>query len=90
MVDQTLQGFGIKKYENTTGVDNYFKEKPKRGFYLFSRAHEVHYLTAYKMFLDSPFIGQGPNMYRKKCSDKKFFIEQSSCTTHPHNFYFSC
>ena len=38
------------------------------------------------MYLDSPFFGQGPNMYRKKCSDKKFFIEQSSCTTHPHNF----
>ena len=77
---------GIKKYEVTDGVKKYFDEKPKRGFYIFSRAHEVHYLTAYKMFLDSPFVGQGPNMFRKKCSDEKFFIEQSSCTTHPHNF----
>lgn len=86
VLDQTLQGFGIKKYTYTAGEDNYFKKKPKRGFYLFSRAHEIHYLTAYKMFLDSPIVGQGPNMFRKKCSDDKFYIEQSSCTTHPHNF----
>ena len=86
ILDQTLQGFGFVQYQKTEGVNEYFKEKPSRGFYIFSRAHEVHYLTAHKMFLDSPYIGQGPNMYRKKCSDKKFFIEQSSCTTHPHNF----
>ena len=44
-------------------------------------------MTAFKMFKDSPNDNKGPNMYRKKClSDEKFFIEQSSCTTHPHNF----
>ncbi len=86
ILDQTLQGFGFKQYQNTDGEKEYFKDKPARGFYIFSRAHEVHYLTAYKMYLDRPFVGQGPNMFRKKCSDEKFFIEQSSCTTHPHNF----
>ena len=86
IVDQTLQGIGIKQYTFETGEDIYFKQKPDRGFYLFSRAHEVHFMTAFKMFKDSPIIGKGPNMYRKKCSDEKFFIEQSSCTTHPHNF----
>jgi len=85
-VEQTLQGFAIKNFSNEVGVEKYFNEKPKRGFYIFSRAHEVHYLTAFSMFKDSPIFGQGPNMYRKKCSDKNFFIEQSSCTTHPHNF----
>lgn len=86
MLDQTFQAFGIKKYQKTNGEDNYFKDKPKRGFYIFSRAHEVHYSTAYKMFKENPIIGLGPNLFRKKCSDEKFFIEQSSCTTHPHNF----
>jgi hypothetical protein len=86
MLDQTFQAFGIKKYQKTDGEDNYFKDKPKRGFYIFSRAHEVHYLTAYKMFKENPITGLGPNLFRKKCSDEKFFIEQSSCTTHPHNF----
>ena len=86
MLDQTFQAFGIKKYQKTNGEDNYFKDKPKRGFYIFSRAHEVHDSTAYKMFKENPIIGLGPNLFRKKCSDEKFFIEQSSCTTHPHNF----
>ena len=86
IVQQTLQGFAIKSYSNEDGVKEYIANKPERGFYIFSRAHEVHYLTAYKMFKDNPIFGLGPNMYRKKCSDQKFFIEQSSCTTHPHNF----
>ena len=86
MVEQTLQGFAIKNYSNEDGVKEYFEDKPERGFYIFSRAHEVHYLTAYKMFKANPIFGLGPNMYRKKCSDERFFIEQSSCTTHPHNF----
>ena len=93
IINQTLeQSFGPKKFQDNKGKEDLNGEndtidsKPSRGFHIFSRSHEVHYLTAYKMYLDSPFFGQGPNMYRKKCSDKKFFIEQSSCTTHPHNF----
>ena len=87
IIVQTLEGFAIKNFsKNNDEIVNYFNSKPKRGFYIFSRAHEVHYLTAIKMFKDSPIIGLGPNMYRKKCSETKFFIEQSSCTTHPHNF----
>ncbi len=86
IVQQTLQGLAIKSYSNEDGVKEYIANKPERGFYIFSRAHEVHYFTAYKMFKDNPIFGLGPNMYRKKCSDQKFFIEQSSCTTHPHNF----
>ena len=38
------------------------------------------------MFLENKIFGVGPNMFRVKCSDSKYFIEQSSCTTHPHNF----
>ena len=60
-------------------------KKQKKGFYLFSRAHEVHYATAIKMFVDNKILGVGPNMFRKKCREDKFFIESSSCTTHPHN-----
>ncbi len=86
IINQTLEGFGIKQYLSTDGSKEYFENKPNRGFYIFSRAHEVHYLTSLKMFKDNYFLGVGPNMFRKKCSDKNFFIEASSCTTHPHNF----
>ena len=87
IIVQTLQGFALKNFsKHNDEIKSYFEKKPNRGFYIFSRAHEVHYLTAIKMFQDSPIIGVGPNMFRKKCSEAKFYIEQSSCTTHPHNF----
>mgnify|MGYP004356826011 CR=1 FL=1 len=63
----------IKIDDYDTKLKEYFEDKPERGFYIFSRAHEVHYLTAYKMYLDRPFVGQGPNMFRKKCSDENIF-----------------
>ena len=85
-VEQTMQGLALKIYTNRDSEKKYFDEKPKRGFYIYSRAHEVHYTTAFKMFLENKIFGVGPNMFRVKCSDSKYFIEQSSCTTHPHNF----
>lgn len=87
VINQTLQGFGIKKYTNETGEQKYFDAKPTRGFYIFSQAHEHHYRTALKMFKGNIFVGVGPNMFRKKCSDKKYYIATASCTTHPHNFF---
>lgn len=85
-VEQTIQGLAFKKYTNRDAEKKYYDEKPERGFYIYSRAHEVHYTTAFKMFLENKIFGVGPNMFRVKCSDSKYFIEQSSCTTHPHNF----
>ena len=39
------------------------------------------------MFVDRPIIGQGPKLFREKCSDKKFGEGMKPCDTHPHNFY---
>jgi O-antigen ligase len=39
------------------------------------------------MFKDNVFFGQGPNIFRLKCSNPKFFVKEA-CTTHPHNIYF--
>lgn len=86
LISQTLQGFAVSKSTNSEGENEYFKKKKNKSFYIFSRAHEVHYATAIKMFLNNKLVGVGPNMFRKECSDDKYFIEQSSCTTHPHNF----
>lgn len=57
------------------------------GSYIFSQVHHSHYLTAYKMFLDKPVIGQGPKVFRIKCNEKKYSYNELSCSTHPHNFY---
>lgn len=86
IVNQTLQSFGISGYIHTEGEKKYLQNKPSRGFYIFSQSHEIHYKTAINMFLDNLITGVGPNIFRKECKNDKYFIEQSSCTTHPHNF----
>jgi O-antigen ligase len=54
--------------------------------HFFSKEHTSHYKTALKMFIDKPFLGNGPKTFRLKCSDFKFYENSYSCTTHPHNF----
>ncbi len=58
------------------------------GKYIFSRMHHSHFVTAFNMFVDKPFFGQGPNTFRIKCSEKKFMHDEFACSTHPHNYYF--
>lgn len=55
--------------------------------YIFTSAHDSLYRTAFKMFLDKPFFGHGPKMYRVMCKNKKYATGVSPCMTHPHNFY---
>ncbi len=57
------------------------------GKYLYSQVHDAHFKTAYKMFIDKPIFGHGPKMFRVKCSDEKYKVNEYSCSTHPHNFY---
>lgn len=56
-------------------------------FNIFSPQHTGHYKTAIKIFVDRPFIGIGPKMYRYECSDPKYKSIKYACTTHPHNTY---
>jgi O-antigen ligase len=50
----------------------------------------AHYITAYQIFKDYPFIGSGIKTFRVVCEDKKYenynipWIK-NRCTTHPHN-----
>jgi O-antigen ligase len=39
------------------------------------------------MFLDNPFLGVGPKLFRVKCKDEKYAVGTLPCSTHPHNFY---
>ena len=56
------------------------------GKYIYSRVHQSHFKTAYKMFIDKPLFGHGPKMYRFKCSNKKYMEDRFACSTHPHNY----
>jgi O-antigen ligase len=54
---------------------------------IFTPEHDSIMRTAYNMFLDKPFAGQGPKMFRVLCKEKKFSTGKAPCATHPHNFY---
>lgn len=55
--------------------------------YIFTEGHDSHIRTAFKMFLDNPFLGVGPKLFRVKCKDEKYAVGTLPCSTHPHNFY---
>ena len=54
---------------------------------IYSEEHTQIYNTAYKIFLDHPIIGAGPNTYRLLYNNKKYYSGKHSKNTHPHNTY---
>ena len=71
MIDQTIQQTNILESDQK---------------FVFSEEHNNYYLTAIKMFLNKPFFGYGPKMYREVCSYEEY-NELNACSTHPHNNY---
>jgi O-antigen ligase len=54
---------------------------------LFSKTHEDHYRSAFRIFKDNVIFGAGPKSFRLKCSEQKYLVSNQSCITHPHNTY---
>ena len=61
------------------------EKSPKVNY--FSPAHESHFTSAMKIFIDRPLLGAGPNNFRNLCSYEEFYQDTFSCSTHPHNTY---
>jgi O-antigen ligase len=58
---------------------------------IFTSQHTAHYKTAAKMFLDKPYFGHGPKMFRILCSNERYYSmskNMTGCSSHPHNTYF--
>ena len=53
----------------------------------FSRGHQSHWQTSFKMFGDNKVFGKGPNMFRFYCDLEEFNSGEKSCSTHPHNYH---
>lgn len=70
-ITQTLEQFGLMKSDKLN---------------IYSPQYEAHYITAYKMFLDKPIIGHGPNTFRKVCNFDSYATGAYGCSTHPHNY----
>ena len=80
MINQTLNEF------HEVDENNKFNLK------FFTQAHQEHYLTAFKMFQDNIFFGQGSKMYRILCDQPPYDNIDTQCmtvnnTNHPHNTY---
>ncbi len=54
---------------------------------IFTEVYDAHYRTAFKMFKHNKYFGVGNKMFRKLCSDEKYYVNKFSCSTHPHNLY---
>ena len=52
-----------------------------------TRHHYYHFKSGLQIFRDNIFFGSGPKTFRKVCSNKKYYINEFSCSTHPHNTY---
>ena len=69
----------IVKYQNLNFIESILQSQ-----------YGAHYITAYQIFKDYPFMGSGIKTFRVVCEDKKYenynipWIK-SRCTTHPHN-----
>tara|TARA_A100001015_G_scaffold252500_1_gene292134 strand:+ start:1559 stop:2842 length:1284 start_codon:yes stop_codon:yes gene_type:complete len=86
LITQSIAQFTGQNFHYSTGKILPIDKDKKTRLKFFSEAHETHFLTAYKMYVDKKIIGHGIKSFRYKCSDKKYYINNNSCTTHPHNF----
>jgi O-antigen ligase len=67
-------------YFKPSSIDRLYKHtlnqmNQKKGS-LFSERHEMHFLTAYKMFLDKKLIGHGIKSFRYLCDDPRYTVRQ--------------
>lgn len=73
IINQTVSDFNL--FDNNNGQIK-----------LFSKIHQGHMGSAYKMFKDNIIFGQGPKLFRDLCDDDDYQHE-FSCSSHPHNTY---
>ena len=83
MIDLTLKQTNL--VNNTSGDEKNTTDNDK--LIIFTAHHQIMYSTAINMFIDKPYFGVGPKMYRKLCSDEKYSNNNDACSTHPHNYY---
>ena len=85
------------KFKHT--VDNTYKQLfPKGKLVFYSKQHQIFAMTSIELFKKNPFLGVGPNNYRKEChnvntdllAEKYNFSAKNieNCSTHPHNIFF--
>ena len=75
----------IYNFEQLIFKFNYILSRKDKKLVYFSTEHQNHALIGIHMFKENPIFGHGLKMFRVKCSEKKYYLGERSCTTHPHN-----
>ena len=85
-----------KKHEtkidrNLSLAENLKKELNQNTFKLvyFSQEHSDHAIISIEMFKDKFLFGHGVKMFRFKCSEEKYYINDRACSTHSHGILLS-
>ena len=70
-----------KKYERLF-IHTYQQVKENKSILGLSYRHNLHYLTAWNMFLDRKVIGQGLKSFRYLCDNSKFTVQKKVIDDH--------
>ena len=75
-----------QKITNKDTLINYFKKNKITNLQLtyFSVEHHNHAIISLNMFKDKKIFGHGVKMFRVKCSDERYYINDRACSTHSH------
>ena len=75
-----------QKITNKDTLINYFKKNKITDLQLtyFSAEHHNHAAISLNMFKDKKIFGHGVKMFRVKCSDERYYINDRACSTHSH------
>ena len=79
----------LKKKWNTfvPNCDPIFEVSGVKFYHYLSIMHFNHYITAFEIFKDNKYFGIGPKNYRFVCNESEYYLNEFSCSTHPHNYY---
>ena len=79
--------FGILQSTNNAKVEklSIFDSNNNLSLVFFSRHHQDHYESAYKIYKNNFLTGGGTKSFRYLCRKSEYKVSSSSCSTHPHN-----
>ena len=78
---------GIKERNIDITINQMGLSTNSEKFNFFTEMHESYFFTSWKIFVDKPILGSGPDTFRKFCDYEKYSYNTYSCSTHPHNSY---
>ncbi len=77
----------LKKRMYNSVISQMGLSKSSERIKIFSKVYEGHYIISHRMFLEKPILGHGVKSFRKYCAEPENYLNETACTTHPHNIY---